>query len=146
MGGTLYPVKNSDGSLHEVTVVHHDVTDLKAAEELIRRLLRSDPSCPSQENLAHQALTHIQGYKPVRALPDFSDPKPLINLGLTRKEAEVLLWVAQGKSNSEAAIILNITVSTVKKHMEHVFEKLSVEKRGAASLIAIEAITDQTTP
>lgn len=75
-----------------------------------------------------------------RKHPDFSDPAPLRNLGLTEKEAEVLLWVAQGKSNTEAAIILGITEATVKKHLEHIFEKLGVEKRGAASLIALEAL------
>ncbi len=75
-----------------------------------------------------------------RKQPDFSDPAPLKDLGLTQKESEVLLWVAQGKSNSECAVILGITEGTVKKHLEHVFEKLGVEKRGAASLIAMEAL------
>jgi DNA-binding CsgD family transcriptional regulator len=61
-------------------------------------------------------------------------------LGLTPKEAEVLLWVAQGKSNAEAAVILGVGEATVKKHLEHIFEKLGVEKRGAASLLAMEAL------
>lgn len=72
--------------------------------------------------------------------PDFSNILPLRTLGLSPKESEVLLWVAQGKSNSEAASILGITEGTVKKHLEHIFEKLGVEKRGAASLIALEAL------
>lgn len=75
-----------------------------------------------------------------RKLPDFSDPSPLQNLGLTPKEAKVLLWVAQGKTNAETALILGITEATIKKHLEHIFEKLGVEKRGAASLIALEAL------
>lgn len=73
--------------------------------------------------------------------PDFTSAKPLVEtLGLTPKEAEVLLWVAQGKANAEIAVILNIVESTVKKHMEHILEKLSVESRGAASLRAIEVL------
>lgn len=75
-----------------------------------------------------------------RRQPDFSDISPLIALGLTPKEAVVLLWVAQGKTNAETALILGITEGTVKKHLEHIFEKLGVEKRGAASLIALEAL------
>jgi DNA-binding NarL/FixJ family response regulator len=75
-----------------------------------------------------------------RKLPDFSDASALQNLGLTPKEAEVLLWVAQGKTNAETALILGITEATIKKHLEHIFEKLGVEKRGAASLIALEAL------
>lgn len=75
-----------------------------------------------------------------RRPPDFSNILPLRALGLSPKEAEVLLWVAQGKSNFEVALILGISEGTVKKHLEHIFEKLGVEKRGAASLIALEAL------
>jgi DNA-binding NarL/FixJ family response regulator len=75
-----------------------------------------------------------------RKQPDFSDTAPLRALGLSRKESEVLLWVAQGKTNAETGLILGITEGTVKKHLEHIFEKLGVEKRGAASLIALEAL------
>ncbi|MGB8170928.1 MAG: response regulator transcription factor [Chthoniobacteraceae bacterium] len=74
--------------------------------------------------------------------PNFDSPQPLIDkLGLTPREAEVLLWVAQGKANADIATILTTTESTVKKHLEHVFEKLGVENRGAASLRAIEALS-----
>jgi DNA-binding NarL/FixJ family response regulator len=72
--------------------------------------------------------------------PDFSSAEPLRALGLSPKEAEVLLWVAQGKSNAEVALILGITEATVKKHMENIFTKLGVEKRGAASLLALEVL------
>jgi DNA-binding NarL/FixJ family response regulator len=72
--------------------------------------------------------------------PDFSSAEPLRALGLSPKEAEVLLWVAQGKSNAEVALILGITEATVKKHLENIFTKLGVEKRGAASLLALEVL------
>lgn len=64
----------------------------------------------------------------------------LSNLGLTRRQAEVLLWVAQGKTNPEIAIILGVSARTVQKHLEHVFETLGVETRTAATLAAIEAM------
>ena len=76
----------------------------------------------------------------MRKQPDFTNTAPLRALGLTGKEAQVLLWVAQGKSNAEVALIHGISEATVKKHLEHIFEKLGVEKRGAASLIALEAL------
>ena len=57
------------------------------------------------------------------------------------REAEILLWVAQGKSNFEATIILNISAATVKKHLEHIYEKLGVEGRNAASLRALELLS-----
>lgn len=53
-------------------------------------------------------------------------------LGLTERETEVLHWVVEGKSNSDTALILNISVRTVDKHLQNVFTKLGVENRGAA--------------
>jgi DNA-binding NarL/FixJ family response regulator len=79
--------------------------------------------------------------------PDFSSSVPLeAALCLTPKEAEVLLWVAQGKSNAEIGVILNNSESTVKKHMEHILEKLGVESRGAAGLRAIEVLSRASEP
>ncbi|GEP41274.1 response regulator transcription factor [Brevifollis gellanilyticus] len=73
--------------------------------------------------------------------PDFSSPEPLQKLGITPREAEVLLWVAQGKSNGEIGAIIQATENTVKKHVQHIFEKLGVESRNAASLIALEKLS-----
>jgi DNA-binding NarL/FixJ family response regulator len=72
--------------------------------------------------------------------PDFSSAEPLARLGLTPRAAEALLWLAQGKTNADIATILGITESTVKKHVQEVFEKLGVETRGAAALRALEAL------
>jgi DNA-binding NarL/FixJ family response regulator len=72
--------------------------------------------------------------------PDFSSPEPLLKLGLTPRAAEALLWLAQGKTNADIAAILGITESTVKKHVQEMFEKLGVETRGAASVRALEVL------
>ncbi|MBR0567259.1 response regulator [Azoarcus sp. L1K30] len=56
---------------------------------------------------------------------------------LTRREAEVLSWVAKGKTNRDIADILGMSPRTVNKHLEHVFEKLGVETRAAAAALAI---------
>ena len=76
--------------------------------------------------------------------PDFSSSEPLLKLGLTPRAAEALLWLAQGKTNSDIATILGITESTVKKHVQEMFDKLGVETRGAATLRALEALTAQS--
>lgn len=75
--------------------------------------------------------------------PDFSSFEPLLQLGLTPRAAETLLWLAQGKTNSDIAIILGITESTVKKHVQEMFEKLGVETRGAAIVRALEVLSSQ---
>lgn len=56
---------------------------------------------------------------------------------LTAREAEVLYWVVQGKTNRDIGDILGASPATVKKHLEHVFEKLGVETRTAAAAVAI---------
>ncbi len=75
---------------------------------------------------------------------DFTSARPLEGIGLTPREAEVLLWLAQGKSNPDIAIILGAAEGTVKKHLEHIFEKLGVESRNAATLRAIEVLSVRT--
>ncbi|RYD35338.1 MAG: DNA-binding response regulator, partial [Verrucomicrobiaceae bacterium] len=58
----------------------------------------------------------------------------LQTLGLSYREAEVLLWVGEGKSNDEIGTILNISSRTVAKHLELIFRKIKVETRVAAAL------------
>lgn len=76
--------------------------------------------------------------------PDFSSAKSLLGFGLTPRAAETLLWLAQGKTNGDIATILGITESTVKKHVQEIFEKLGVETRGAATVRALEALHSST--
>lgn len=52
---------------------------------------------------------------------------------LTMREAEVLYWVAKGKTNRDVADILAMSPRTVTKHMEHILRKLEVETRTAAA-------------
>ncbi|WP_394790554.1 response regulator [Rhodoferax sp.] len=55
---------------------------------------------------------------------------------LTPRETEVLSWLAKGKTNRDIADILGMSPRTVNKHLEHIFEKLGVETRSAATAIA----------
>lgn len=74
--------------------------------------------------------------------PDFSSFAPLaVRLGLTDREAETLLWVAQGKSNADIASILGNSEKTVKKTLGHIFQKLGLESRTAAALRAVEVLS-----
>jgi DNA-binding CsgD family transcriptional regulator len=66
--------------------------------------------------------------------------RDLAPLGLTSREAEVLSWVAQGKTNPEIAQILGLSRRTVDHHLERIYGKLGVETRTAAALRAVEVI------
>jgi len=54
--------------------------------------------------------------------------------GLTAREAEVLRWVAAGKSDAQIGAILRISARTVQKHLQNVYDKLGVESRTAAAM------------
>jgi DNA-binding NarL/FixJ family response regulator len=61
-------------------------------------------------------------------------------LGVTGREAEVLLWLSRGKSNREIGQILTISPRTVNKHLEQIFVKLGVENRASAAARAVRLL------
>ncbi|WP_417224090.1 response regulator [Amphritea sp.] len=63
-----------------------------------------------------------------------------LELELTEREAEVLYWLANGKTNREIAEILEISPRTINKHLEQIFPKLGVENRTAAAGVALRLI------
>ena len=74
--------------------------------------------------------------------PDVTvDPAVLENsLKITYREAEVLLWLAHGKTNREIAEILNMSPRTVNKHLEQMYPKIGANNRTTAASIAIQMI------
>ena len=78
--------------------------------------------------------------------PDFASPARLETLGISPREAEILNWVAQGKSNADVGAILDISETTVKKHLVHIYEKLGVESRNAATFRSLEVLSRKTGP
>ena len=64
----------------------------------------------------------------------------LARLGLTQRETEVLALVMQGKDNKSIATQVNISTSTVRKHLEHIYSKLGVQSRMEASARALTAL------
>jgi CheY-like chemotaxis protein/DNA-binding CsgD family transcriptional regulator len=65
-------------------------------------------------------------------------------LGLTFREAEILMWISRGKTNKEVGMILDTSPRTINKHLEHVFEKLGVVTRAAAVSIALQRTSSIT--
>jgi DNA-binding NarL/FixJ family response regulator len=61
-------------------------------------------------------------------------------LGLTQREAEVLIWIAGGKPNRDIGEILGISPRTVNKHLEQIFTKLGVENRASAAAQATKIL------
>lgn len=67
-------------------------------------------------------------------LPGTTQNSPL-HPRLTRREAEILAWIGEGKTNPDIAALLGISPRTVEKHCENLFAKLGVESRLGAALL-----------
>lgn len=61
-------------------------------------------------------------------------------LGLSKREAEVLFWIAKDKSNAAIAKVLGCCEGTVRKHLENLYKKLGVQSRMGAVMIALEKL------
>lgn len=65
-----------------------------------------------------------------------NDGAPGLNKVLTEREINVIQLVAQGHSNKEIARVMKISAETVKTHLKNIFEKLGVQQRSQAVLMA----------
>ena len=65
-----------------------------------------------------------------------SSPQPAINFYLTDRELEVLVLLAEGLTNQQSAQKLSISQSTLKFHMTNIYEKLGVQTRSEALVLA----------
>jgi DNA-binding NarL/FixJ family response regulator len=101
--------------------VEKEAFDRKAFAATVAEAVRSAAEQPAVPAAAHPA----------------AGPDPLAEL--TDREREVLALLAQGSTNRQIAAALTITPNTVKKHVDHVLQKLGVSTRAAAAAIAVRA-------
>jgi transcriptional regulator EpsA len=93
-----------------------------------------------------------------RQLPDCDEPHHHGEAGaddagergsaLSARELEIMEWVRMGKTNSEIAMILNLSTFTVKNHMRRIYKKLDVLNRAQAvgSLDRLHGTSDVRRP
>jgi DNA-binding NarL/FixJ family response regulator len=78
------------------------------------------------------------------SLEDASAQRRLVaRFALTEREIQVLHWVTCGKTNKDIGDILGLSPRTVNKHLEHIYIKLGVETRTAATSVALSALNGQ---
>jgi DNA-binding CsgD family transcriptional regulator len=56
---------------------------------------------------------------------------------LSAREIEILTWTALGKTTAEVSIILGVSSTTIKRHMENIFRKLNVYEKTHAAAVAM---------
>jgi DNA-binding NarL/FixJ family response regulator len=113
-----------------------------ADDYLTKPVVRDDLLSAVQTRLARadalkQRLAERNGFNPDFARTDLLQRAH----GLTPREAEVLIWVAQGKSNADVATILDMSEKTAKQHLSTCFQKMGVESRNAATVVALETLS-----
>jgi len=148
-----------------IIAVKRDTWTINFRSELARRLFKTYfgfdlnellPPCFAQainrssrefwEGLSYQGKLQVSFYEindasvfitleEINPVPSRS-PEALLVLGLTPRESEVLFWIAEGKTSPEIALILNTAPNTIKKHVSHILEKLALENRWSAALLA----------
>ncbi|MBX7210013.1 MAG: response regulator transcription factor [Verrucomicrobiaceae bacterium] len=113
-----------------------------ADDYLAKPVVRDDLLAAVHARLARAEMLQQRFAESSGFNPDFSRPDLLQHAhGLTPRESEVLVWVAQGKSNADVAAILGMSDKTVKHHLGVCFQKMGVESRNAASLVALETLS-----
>ena len=81
---------------------------------------------------AIQQIAHEEEFVSARFGRSVRQPWPGYDLGLTLRESEVALFLAQGLRNRDIASALWVSENTVKTHLKSIFQKTSVTSRAEA--------------
>ncbi|MCW2993851.1 MAG: hypothetical protein JWQ18_1346 [Conexibacter sp.] len=110
----------------------HDFTD--AERDLLDRarpfLIQAYRNAAEHSALRHRFAALRHG--PSLPLADHAFAAALTARGITRREGEILGWVATGRSNREIADLLELSERTVQKHLQRCFAKLGARSRAQA--------------
>jgi DNA-binding CsgD family transcriptional regulator len=65
------------------------------------------------------------------------------NVELTRQELKVLYWAIEGKTNEEIAIVLTLSISTIKTHKNRLIAKLHLQGKVAFQKYVLKMAKNQ---
>ncbi len=105
---------------------HRPASDADAAAAVLREEVRHG----RLDGDAVRAVLTAAGHRVPR--------RATLPAGLTRREVEVLVLLARGRSNPQIATELTISRKTVSSHLEHIYMKLGVGTRTEAALFAMQ--------
>jgi len=122
-----------DGQIGEATV---------QAQRLLSAWFGHEPPAPGRyvRTDAELVVRRLEGDPPLLVLQErrlVPDPRRARELGLTRREVEVVSLASRGLANVQIAVELVVSPRTVQKHLEHAYEKLGVHTRADAARILI---------
>jgi len=124
----------------------------KSFEELIRQLsntlhdLQASAHRQISEPTVNGGILYIavlrwnEDYKVVNFLEEKQPSKAQVEIAkLSQRELEVVHWISEGKDNNSISVIMNITVETVKKHVQKILKKLACENRTNVARLYLES-------
>jgi DNA-binding CsgD family transcriptional regulator/tetratricopeptide (TPR) repeat protein len=139
--GIGYPFEAAYARFREAEALVAHSSSRRQAERALRSAyqtavaLGAGPLRREVELLAQRGRLRLDGHVGAAAAPQ-APPSPAASLGLTRREAEVLVLVAEGRTNQQIGKQLFITEGTVSVHVSRILAKLGVVGRGEAAAIA----------
>lgn len=113
---------------------------LERSEEIINLSLFPCQTCAINEikenwfgiSVLHPPIVMIRAIDPQQR-------KQILDHPLTERELSVLKMIVDGNSNFEISQELYITVGTVKTHVRNIFNKLNVDDRTQATVLALRS-------
>jgi DNA-binding CsgD family transcriptional regulator/ArsR family metal-binding transcriptional regulator len=125
----VYPIYNGDGRLTSTVTIEKDPEKQKEMPDRTMEALDLGPSAPKTPD----------GNTPAVEASKIDTSEIEIGIPpLTNREIEVLRLVAGGSTNNEISEKLYISPHTVKSHVIHIFNKLGVNDRTQAAVIAAQ--------
>ncbi len=106
----------------------------------LARQLHAD-ACIDENSLQERTGALIKALEAVQQGKTYTDPRlqdlrpsvhPADGQPLSERQQEILHWVAEGLSNREIGLQLNITPNTVRDHLSEVMRRLEVSNRASA--------------
>jgi len=133
------------GSKQALELVHTESLDV--SEDGFREWIRSCTEQPvsavepfSAENIVVQFIGFSSAHEVLVKLVQktYLSKEDILQraFDLTTREAEVLYWLSLGKTNRDIGAILSLSSRTVNKHLEQVFQKMGVDNRTSAAVLA----------
>ena len=108
------------------------------AEDLIRTIKRaSNGEYPINDSLTARPLVAKYVLRQFQDLASIGKGMETIAASLTHRETQILGHIADGKTNKQIAIILNISEYTIKNHISGILRKLNANDRAHAVVLAI---------
>lgn len=104
---------------------------------LLKDVLKADLLRALRDTAAGRASLHPEAQQHLMRQVVDSETPPL-HASLTKREADILRLIAEGRSNKGIALALSLTEGTVKGYVSTIFDKLGVADRTQAALYAVK--------